>query len=228
MAALPIVLVVSDGQMTSPLWGASRTQPLNIILETNPARALERWAEVFPHLLVLDIDSKPLALELIPKLRAQVITPLLLLSSIHEDNFMLEAYQAGIDEYISKPLHPALFHAKLKAWLRRSWSAPFGMHESLNVGNVTLIPKERTLQFEGQAAIPLTKLEMRLLHCLLGRHGYPVTTEELCQRLWPNSAGDVIRLKNVIYRLRRKLEKNPAYPRYLLTVTGVGYQFNLS
>jgi len=226
MAFIPKILVVSYLQGTSPLWGSNLTQRLNIILETNPARAIQRWAEILPDLVVFDIDSETLAIELITKLRDESVIPVILLSSTRSDKFMLEVYQAGVDECILKPIHPSLFHAKLKAWLRRSWSVSVSMLDSLKIGNVKLIPSERNILFVNRDPVHLTNLELRLLYYLMARPGYVVTAEELCQRIWGESGeGDVIRLKNVVYRLRRKIEADPANPHYLLTVVGVGYQF---
>ena len=226
MASIPKILVVSNLQTTSPLWGSTVTQQrFNVNLETNPARAIQRWAEVLPDLVVFDIDSESLAIELITKLRAEAVLPILLLTSVRSDQFMLEAYQAGVDECILKPIHPSLFHAKMKAWLRRSWNVSVDMLDSLSVGSFHLIPLDRVLELDNSGLIHLTNLEMRLLYSLMGRPDRTVTTEELCQRVWgPSGGGNVSTLKNLVYRLRHKIEKDPTHPHYVHTVAGVGYQ----
>jgi len=138
---------------------------------------------------------------------------------------MLEAYEAGVDECILKPIHPALFHAKMKAWLRRSWTVSVDMFDSLSVGSFHLIPLDRVLELDNSGLIHLTNLELRLLYNLMGRPGRTVTTEELCQRVWgPSGGGNVATLKNLVYRLRHKIEKDPTHPHYVHTVAGVGYQ----
>lgn len=226
MASLPRILVISGLQTASPLWGSSFTQRLSVFLEANPVMAIQRWAEILPDMVVLETDSESLAINLIAQLRHEAIIPILLVSSICSDKFILEVYQAGVDEYIDKLIHPALFHAKLKAWLRHSWNIPNSMLNSLKIKNVELIPSERNILFTDRDPVHLTNLELRLLYFLLGRPGRVVTTEELCQRIWGESGeGNIIRLKNIVYRLRRKIEVDPAHPDYLLTVAGVGYQF---
>ena len=138
---------------------------------------------------------------------------------------MLEVYEAGVDECVLKPIHPALFHAKMKAWLRRSWSVPVDMLDSLTVGSFHLVPSNRALVLDNSGPIHLTNLELLLLYYLMGRPGHTVTTEELCQRVWGHSAeGNVAMLKNVVYRLRRKIEADPAKPELILTVRGAGYK----
>jgi two-component system, OmpR family, KDP operon response regulator KdpE len=228
MAFIPKVLVVCNLPNAPSRWGRSITQRLNFILERNPNRAVQHYAETLPDVVILELDSEPLALELIARLRDETAIPLLLLSSICALKFILDAYQAGVDEYIQKPIQPEILLAKIKVWLRHASVVSPGLLDPLSVGPVKLVPAERSLQFEERGAVHLTTLELRLLYCLIGRHDNTVSTEELCQRIWGEGGGDGMKLKNVVYRLRRKIELDPANPRYLLTLTGVGYQFRSS
>lgn len=107
MPFIPKILVVSNLQVTSPLWMfRNLKQPWDITLETRPAGMIERWTELLPDLIVCDIDPDSLALTLIAELREEAVLPILLLTSNHSDTFILEAYGAGVDECISKPIHP--------------------------------------------------------------------------------------------------------------------------
>lgn len=224
MALIPKVLVVSNLPGHTPIWDANIPQRLNIVLK-QPDKAIRHWAEILPDLVIVECEAEAPAIELITKFRDEASIPVLMLSSICSDKFILNAYQAGVDEYILKPIQPALLQAKIKAWLRRSGNVSVGLLGPLSFGNGKLIPEERSIQFADRVPVHLTALELRLLHCLIGRRGYTVTTEELCQRIWGESGGDAVSLKNVVYRLRRKIEVDPANPQYLLTVPGVGYQF---
>ena len=184
MAFIPKILIVSNLQTTSPLWAFSVTQQrVNVILETDPGNTIRRWAEKLPDMVVFDIDSDALAIELIRKLRDEAVLPILLVTSHRSDEFLLEAYQAGVDECVLKPIHAALFQAKMKAWLRRSWSIPTDMLDSLRVGSFHLVPSNRSLELDDGDSIHLTNLEFRLLYYLMGRPGHTVTTKELCQRV---------------------------------------------
>jgi DNA-binding response OmpR family regulator len=117
-------------------------------------------------------------------------------------------------------------YAKIKAWLRRTWSIPIGMLDALKVGDIRFLPAERTLLLNGQPPIRMTNLELRLMYYLMSHAGRTITAEELCQRVWGTDR-DVSKttLKNVVYRLRLKLEPDPTHPQYIRTVSGVGYQF---
>ena len=227
MALSPKILFISNGQTTVPWALQFIKQYLQVVLESRPEQAFTRWADEAPDLIVIDIEPiELLALRVVNELREQAVIPILLLGSSKTINFMLEAYEAGVDEYILKPVEPALLHAKIKAWLRRTWSIPVGMLDALKVGDIRFLPEERTLIMEGQPPIRMTNLELRLMYYLMSHAGRTITAEELCQRVW-GSDRDVSKttLKNVVYRLRLKLEPDPTHPQYIRTVSGVGYQF---
>src|SRR6266496_1720093 len=227
MSLIPKILIVSNLQTTSPLWAFNVTkQRWDITLETHPAKAIQRWAELLPDLIVCDIDSDSLSIDLITKLRDEAVLPILLLTSNHSDQFLLEAYEAGADECVLKPIHPLLFEAKLKAWLRRSSNVSVDVLDTLRVDDLQLIPSDRAVVLDNKGPIHLTNLELRLLYYLMGRPSRTLTTKELCQRVWSHySLGDPATLKNLVYRLRRKIETDPAHPHYLRTVAGIGYRF---
>ena len=228
MALATKILLVSSTQATLPLWAFNfMQQRLQVVLETQPAKAFQRWSEETPDIVIFDLDpAESLAIDLVRELREQAVIPILPLSSNRTDKFMLETYQAGVDECIPKPIHPSLFQAKIRAWLRHSWSIPVDMLDSLAVGDVRFIPADRTIAFDDRDPIHLTNLELRLMFYLMSRPGRTVTAEELCQRMWGNyGEGNKTTLKNVVYRLRHKIEADPANPHYIRTVAGTGYQF---
>lgn len=227
MSSIPKILIVSNLQTSPTVWVLMTAQHhWEVILETHPDEAFKHWAELMPDLIVCDMDSDDLTIELVTKLRMEAVLPIVLLTSSHSDKFMLNAYQAGADECIIKPINPQILEAKIKAWLRRSWNIPVDMLASLKLGKFYLIPSSRTLEIDGSMRIHLTNLELRLMYYLMGHPGRTITVDELCERLWGyEGRGDTTTLKNVMYRLRRKVEMNPRNPHYLRTVPGIGYRF---
>jgi two-component system response regulator MtrA len=223
----PKVLIVSNQQTTGPLWVFSlQQQKLNVALESVPANTLARCEAESPDLIILDI-SMPEAqlLELLRGLRAELLTPILLLAPARTEEFVIEAYKAGVDDCIPKPVSPSLFQAKVKVWLRRFGSVSADTLSPLKVGTLQLFPSERMVFLKNGSAIRLTNLELRLLFYLMNRPGQIVTIEELNQRVWGYTAEvDNTMLKNVVYRLRRKIELDPANPLIIQTVVGVGYK----
>ena len=225
--AAPKVLIVSNQQTTGPLWVFSlQQQKLNVVLESVPANTLARVEKESPDLIIMDIHlPEAQILDLIRSLRAEMLTPILLLAFARTEEFMLQAYQAGVDDFLSKPVSPSLFQAKVGVWLRRFGTTSADFLNPIKVGTLQLFPVERMVFLRNGAAARLTNLELRLLYYLMQRPGQIVTIEELNQRVWGYSAeADNTMLKNVVYRLRRKIEVDPANPLMIQTVSGVGYK----
>jgi DNA-binding response OmpR family regulator len=223
----PKVLIVSNQQTTGPLWVFSlQQQKLNVALEAVPANTLARCERESPDLIILDINlPEAQILDLLRELRAELLTPVLLLAPAHTEQFVLEAYKAGVDDFLHKPVSPSLFQAKVNVWLRRFGNVSADLLNPLQVGTLQLFPAERIVFLKNGSAVRLTNLELRLLYYLMQRPGQIVTIEELNQRVWGYSAeADNTMLKNVVYRLRRKIEADPASPLIIQTVTGVGYK----
>jgi DNA-binding response OmpR family regulator len=230
MTLAPKILFISNQQVTLPL-GIINLAPqrIQIVMEHRPTKVVQRWSEETPDIIVFDIDgTQGHGPDLIHQLREQAVVPILWMSTNYTEKFILEAYEAGVDEYIVKPTLPSILQAKIKAWLRRSQSVPVDMLDPLKVGQVQFIPSERTIIFQGRDPIRLTNLELRLMYYLISHPDRTVTAEELCQRGWgsPDEANKTA-LKNVVYRLRQKIEVDPERPQYIRTVAGVGYQFTL-
>jgi DNA-binding response OmpR family regulator len=223
----PRVLIVSNQQTTGPLWVFSlQQQNLHVMLEPDPFNTLQRCEVETPDLIILDINiSEAQTLELVKSMRADMVVPILLLTPSRSEEYIIEAYQAGVDDYMLKPVSPSLFNAKVKVWLRRSWSATTGTLDPVNIGGMHVFPSERMVIRDNGQPVHLTNLELRLLYHLINRAGHTVTTEELNQRVWGYTGEvDNTMLKNVVYRLRRKIEVDPGNPLIIQTVTGVGYK----
>src|SRR6185369_2176194 len=223
----PRVLIVSNQQTTGPLWVFSlQQQDLHVMLEADPLKTLQRCEMETPDLIILDISlPEAQTVDLIKSLRAEMTTPILLLTPPRSEENIIEVYKAGVDDYLIKPVSPSLFNAKVKVWLRRSWSATTNTLDPVKIGGMHIFPSERMIIRDNGQPVHLTNLELRLLYHLVSRSGQTVTTEELNQRVWGYTGEvDNTMLKNVVYRLRRKIEADPANPQIIQTVAGVGYK----
>jgi len=223
----PRVLIVSNQQTTGPLWVFSlQQQDLHVMLEADPSKTLQRCEMETPDLIILDISlPETQTVDLIKSLRTEMTTPILLLTPPRSEENIIEAYKAGVDDYLTKPVSPSLFNAKVKVWLRRSWSATTNTLDPVKIGGMHIFPSERLLIRDNGQPVHLTNLELRLLYHLISRSGQTVTTEELNQRVWGYTGEvDNTMLKNVVYRLRKKIESDPANPLIIQTVAGVGYK----
>ena len=223
----PKVLIVCDDPDTSSVWVYILQQKGWItILESCARNMLGRWAEEIPELIVIDLQtSQAERIGLCRKLRAASVSPILLFFPTFNETQIIEAYKAGVDECVVKPVSPVLFTAKVTAWVRRSWTVPVNGLDQIQAGKLTLDPGQRAVIVENEKITRLTNLEYRLLHLLMSRPSQVLETSKIIRSIWGSyGEGDSVLLKNVIYRLRRKVEANPSQPCIIQTWPG-GYSF---
>lgn len=220
---IPKIFVVCDQSDTAPVWGYILGQKgLTVVLETSREKAVDRWTTEFPDLVVIDIDIPHSdRMELYKRFRAVSVAPILLFLPAYHETQILEAYAAGVDEVVVKPVSPAIFLAKILAWTRRSWTMPLDGLSLVKAGRHRLDPARRCLIHPDGTEVRLTNLEFRLLHLLMSRPGTVFSAEDMVEAIWGGFGnGDQILLKNVVYRLRKKIEADPSHP--VLVQTGPG------
>jgi DNA-binding response OmpR family regulator len=218
------VFVVCDQADTAPIWGYMiREKGLVAILETSVDRAMTRAIEDIPDLVILDVSAPHKErIALCNKFRSLSSSPILLFLPAHNENEMLEAYRAGVDDCVVKPVSPAIFLAKVQAWLNRSWSEPMSPRLT---NKLRLDPAHRSAISADGTEIRLTNLEFRLLHLLMSRPGFVFKGEDIVQTVWGAREGETQPLlKNMIYRLRKKLEEEAGESQLIQTWPG-GYSF---
>ena len=216
------VLIVCDQSDTAPLLGYMiREKGLNAIIETSVQRALNRAIDLVPELVVIDVNAEHIErMQLVSEYRKLTENPILLFLPTHHETEILEAYQAGVDECIVKPVSPAIFLAKITAWAKRSGTL---LSQPATPQKLTLDPARRSAKLASGEEIDLTHLEFRLVRLLTSRPGYIFTNDEIIRAVWGSKGeNDQTALKNVIYRLRKKLGKKREY---LIQTSPGGYSF---
>lgn len=156
--------------------------------------------------------------------------PVLMLTALGQIQDKVDGFNAGADDYLTKPFEVEEMLVRVKALLRRSERGkPMPKHtEILNYGALTLVP-ERFEAIWHDKTIKLTHLEFELLHCLLQRHGQTVPPTDILKEVWGYEPSDDIETIRVHVRhLRTKLEPDPRRPRYIKTVYGAGYCLELN
>jgi two-component system KDP operon response regulator KdpE len=154
--------------------------------------------------------------------------PVVVLSARHDSDDKVEALDAGADDYVTKPFGMDEFLARIRAAVRR------GSPENpeplvVTTDDFTLDIAERRATGRDGSEIRLTPTEWRLVDALARRAGHLVTHTELLRAAWGPAYGRELNyLRVYANQLRRKLEPDPAAPRYLLTEPGIGYRFVVS
>ena len=173
-------------------------------------------------LLVLDINMPGLSgFQVCEAIRARSRVPVMMLTVRGEEEDLVRALDLGADDYLTKPFSPRTLLARVKALLRRS-----GMESTapLAAGRIALDLEEHTVRIGTATPVRLTKLELRLLQMLLANAGHTVSSERLLVQVWGHrSNGDRQLLKQLVHRLRQKIEADPAEPA-LLRTAAAGYK----
>lgn len=189
--------------------------------------ALEHWRCDAPDLILLDLNlPKMSGFKVCQKIRSQSDVPIIILSVRDEEDDIIKGLKYGADDYILKPFSPRQVIARAEAVLRRARQADV-QPDMFAAGGIILCPARNELLQDEQVLTHLTRLECRLLEILLRNSGQVVPAELLIDRIWGTGGGDRVMLKQLVYRLRHKLQAVPSLPVHLETIPGVGYQLNL-
>lgn len=192
---------------------------------SNGREAISVAKELTPHLIILDVmmpemDGIETCAELrkFPSLNDTII---IFLTARSEDYSQLAGFEAGADDYISKPIKPGLLTSKVKALLRR-WAGQEQEKENLiKAGNIT-IDKERYLIIKADKEVVLPKKEFELLTLLANKPNKVFSREEIFAKVWGNNV--VVGDRTIDVHVRKLREK--IGPEYIKTIKGVGYKFD--
>jgi DNA-binding response OmpR family regulator len=161
--------------------------------------------------------------EVLRRIREQGDLPVLFLSARQEDSDKIRGLGLGADDYIVKSATPGEVVARVKAVLRRYGRGEPAPTALLDFGRLVIDVRAHELRVDGEP-VPCTAREFELLQLLAEHPRRAFTREQLFERLW-GEYGDRHTVTVHIARLREKIEVDPAHPRYIVTVWGVGYRF---
>jgi two-component system KDP operon response regulator KdpE len=219
-----VLVVDDDPQLSRALRITLRAAGYEVVLAADGRTALREAAAEHPDLVVLDLGLPDLdGTEVLRGLRPWFTGPVLVLSARADSHDKVGALDAGADDYVSKPFDMAELLARLRALLRRGIAEAEGPVVRTNHFTVDLAAHQVTV---GGAAVRLTPTEWELLSALVRAPGRLVGQRQLLQAVWgPAYEKETHYLRVYMGQLRRKLEPDPAHPRYLHTEPGMGYRF---
>jgi len=217
------VLIVDDDRVLADVVAfALRREGYQVIQSFDGLSALHRWAEDKPDLIVLDVNLPKMdGFTVCQRIRKEADTPIIMLTVRGEDDDIVHGLELGADDYIAKPFSPRQLVARAQAVLRRAGQSTVPVPRQ--AGDLQLAPSRREVRIGGAEPIALTALEGRLLDYLIINAGQILTIDALIDHVWGAQGGDRDMLRQLVRRLRRKIEADPTNPEYIQTVPGLGY-----
>lgn len=221
------ILVVDDEpQIRRVLRATLSTNRYDVVEAKNGQEAIEKVMRERPDLILLDVNMPDMSgLEACSKIRLSFEGPIIMVTVRNSEHDKIVALDSGADDYVVKPFAMGELLARIRAALRR-----FSSEEPLpkiETPGLTIDLEKRRVDVRGQR-VHLTPKEFDVLRALVIQLGKPLTHKRLLQTVWgPDHAEETESLRVVINQLRKKIEKDPAHPRYILTEPWLGYQFEL-
>jgi two-component system, OmpR family, response regulator RegX3 len=221
------ILVVEDEESISePLAAALEREGFGTTVAATAADALESFRTRSPDLVLLDVmlpdgDGR----DVLRQIRSSSRTPVIMLTARGEEMDRVIGLELGADDYVAKPFSATELVARIRAVLRRTAApAPTGS-SVLEVGDIRVDMDTRETTKSG-APVQLTLKEFELLRMLMEEAGKVVRRTDLMDEIWdPNWYGSMKTLDVHVSSLRKKIGDEPADPRYIKTVRGVGFRF---
>jgi len=222
------ILVVDDEPSIREVVGLYlRRAGYEVVVAEDGQAALDALDTHRPDLVVLDLMLPTVdGIEITRQLRARGDTPIIMLTARHDETDRILGLEMGADDYVVKPFSPRELVSRVKAVLRRTIGATKeGEERTLTFDDVRIDPGARLVEVEGEER-PLTAKEFDLL-LVLARHPRQVfNRDQLLDLVWGLTEYiDPSTVTVHVHRLREKIERDPANPRHIQTVWGVGYKF---
>jgi DNA-binding response OmpR family regulator len=222
---MPTVLVVDDErQIVEIARDYLRHAGFAVVTARDGHEALERARAERPDLVVLDLGLPGLdGLEVAKTLRRESNVPIIVLTARVEESDRIRGLEAGADDYVTKPFSPRELVARVRAVLRRS-AARDENPDVFHHGDLTLDVTRQTV-IRDRTAIDLTSTEFQILATLARQPGRIFTRAQLLDAVRGTDVESFDRaIDTHIKNIRRKIERDPRNPRYILTVYGIGYR----
>jgi two-component system KDP operon response regulator KdpE len=221
------VLVVDDEpQLLRALRINLRVREFDVRTAATGTEALRQASRHPPDIVILDLGLPDIdGVEVIHGLRGWTSAPIIVLSGRPDSSDKVRALDAGADDYVTKPFGMEELLARMRASLRRATADGEGPRFRLGAATVDLAAK-RVIPDSGGPDVRLTPTEWHLLEVLLRHPGKLLSQQQLLLEVWgPGYADAAGNLRLYMTQLRRKLEPDPARPRWLLTEPGMGYRY---
>ena len=222
--SIRILTIEDDERIRTAVRFALEDEGWRVLEAETGEQALEGFNSMAPDLVLVDIGLPGIdGFEVCRELRRGSDVPIIMVTARDDTHDVVAGLEAGADDYVTKPIAPKELSARIRALLRRvkpedATAAP------RTVGDLEIIPDEGVVRKNGEE-IHLTKTEFHLLCELSDQLGKVLSREHLLEEVWGYDYFGDGRLVDVhVRRLRTKVEPDPAHPRHVVTVRGMGYK----
>ena len=221
-----ILIVEDEPALANVVKDYLKNELFDVEICTEGDKAIEVFNKYRPSLLILDLMLPGMnGYEICKNVRMTSVIPILILSAKTDEFDKVMGLHLGADDYLTKPFRPKELVARVNALIRRSQVFNKNNLEVIDVGNIRIFIKEYKVE-KDNVNMDLSKKEFELLLFLAKNPKQVFTREHLYEGVWGlDSYGDLDTVTVTINRLRQKIEENPATPKHILTVWGVGYKF---
>lgn len=221
-----VLVVEDDEQMLRFLRVTLGVNGYRVSEATTGAAALAFAQSRRPDLVILDLGLPDLdGVAVVQKLRTWLNCPIVVVSARQQEGDKVQALDAGANDYLTKPFGTSELLARLRAALRPTHLIGTAPEQGVFVAGDLRVDRDRYEVFVCERPVKLTPLEYRLLHTLVRHAGKVVTRRQLLREVWGEThLEETHYLRVYMSALRRKLEDNPARPRFLVTEQNVGYR----
>lgn len=224
----PNILVAEDEEFLRNLLLVSlEREGFSVVTAHDGIDALESFDSQQIDLVLLDVLMPRMdGFEVCSEIRKRSDVPVVLLTALNSPDDVVQGFELGADDFISKPFTFREVNARIQAILRRiGWSRERPSFLIMRYGDIVLNDEEHTV-FARDEAVHLTPIEYQLLHYLMSNANRPISKDKLFHEVWGyDFTGGTNLVEVAMRRLREKVELKPSTPEYLVTVRGAGYKF---
>jgi DNA-binding response OmpR family regulator len=219
-----VLLAEDDVDMLDVTAYALRKHGHDVTGVTNGDDALESWRKLQPEFVLLDINLPSRSgLDVCREIRKESTTPIIMVTALGDEDHIVQGFDCGADDYVSKPVSYRELAMRMRAILQRSAGAPIVDNSAVAKSGDLSVDLSAHEVRKGNKAVRMTRLEARILYFLLSNAGRTVPTERLIDLVWNYDGGDAFALKTHICHIRQKLEIAKGQPGYISSVPHVGY-----
>ncbi|MDF2677233.1 MAG: OmpR family two-component response regulator [Bacillota bacterium] len=227
MGDIKILIIEDDNKIINFMTMALKAKGYKLIVSRSGNEGILSFCTENPQILILDLGLPDIdGIEIIRQVRKVSEIPIIIVSARENEKDKIEALDLGANDYVTKPFSMGELLARIRVMERFIERKNSQVQETVYIFDYLTVDTEKHRITVDEKEVHLTPIEYKLLLLLIANRGKVVTHSQIYKEVWGyTEAGDQQNLRVFMSSLRRKLEKDSNYPRFILTEIGVGYRF---